>query len=124
MFINSCSILPRGRTFVCLFFFFAGGLFLTPSAFANADKGLPSVVYTTGMVFAVAGKSCPNGSEPLRDPVYQKAGSLDGVIYCSFRAKSFLYPESCPTGFKENARESRGGEELRRCQAVIEGELK
>jgi hypothetical protein len=75
-------------------------------------------VYLRGLVFAFVGTECPNGSARLDDEVYQKAGALSGVTYCSFRSAQFLYPEPCPKGFRQTGSVTRGDQALKECSAV------
>lgn len=125
MFLNILSCSSRGRAGRKAVWALPLLLFvvLVPNAVAGAGSS-PPAFFGYGFVFAAQGKMCPNGSEPLDDAIYQKAGAVDGVVYCSFRAKSFLYPETCPSGFKEDGREVRTGESLRRCRAIVDSSAK
>lgn len=78
------------------------------SASARAeDTAYVRYSYPTASIFAFQGSTCPNGSNPISDPIYIDAGRLSNVVYCLFPSPEFTVAPGapCPSRFEKIAKD-------------------
>lgn len=78
---------------------------LAPVSPLAAPAEATRYVYARSSVFAYPGESCPNGSEPVSDPVYQQAAKLSRAAYCIFPSRDIdvAAGSDCPAGFERSS---------------------